>query len=240
MACSLARRHRAHLPGHQGQSQDRPGSRHTTCFPPTPCSFRASAAHPRLRIGWRIAVPWGLSTGVCWPVPAKAAGTYPQAGPQGRHPGTPGSRLWAMERGASKDWARLTWDFRGQSSHSRRISQPSGKGGQGKGAIGALGLNGAVELGQSVSSRHIKTIFQPTSVTPHSHRRPPFFLTLIKTTLFPPLLFIASGLLLLPVAVGAYPVKSPHTPHSRTASGHLWIPRPVGTQPPSHQAGLTR
>jgi hypothetical protein len=152
-------------------------SRRTARIPPhhlfpTPCPFRASAAHPRLRIGWRIAVPWVSPqgcVGLCQPrQPVRTI-----AGPQGRHPG---SRLWAMKRRIP----RRAQSEKGASGANQATAvggttqfEAIGQGGRGKGGIRCSWIDGAVELA-SQCRRDISTIFQPTSLTPHSHRRPPF------------------------------------------------------------------
>jgi hypothetical protein len=161
--------------------------------------------------------------------------------------GHPCSRLWAMKR-RIQDWARLTWAFRSQSSHSRQGNHAIR--GIGQGGKGRLLGNGAVVELASQCRRDITTIFQPASLTPHSHRRPPFFSTLLQNCPFPssPLgSFIASGLPSCQLLVGTLPRQEVFAPlplhPQHTASDQLWTPRslPVDTQPyrPT-TAGLTR
>ena len=151
------------------------------CFTPLVSThtmlLRASAAHPRLRIGWAHCGSHGSYHKDVLACASRHAQDVPPDGPTSAAPPCP---LWAMKR-RIEDWARLTWDLRGQSNHGRRArprnSRP-GKGGQGKGAIRRMRAlaergGGGGPVNRRVG-RDISTIIQPASLMPHSHRRPPF------------------------------------------------------------------
>jgi hypothetical protein len=170
-------------------------------------------------------------------------GTYPPAGPQGRRPLLPPlGNEEAHPRLGPSDMG-LSGPIKPQQTGKPRNSRHRPRGGKGR----LLGNGAAVDLA-SQCRRDITTIFQPASLTPHSHRRPPFFSSLLQNSpfsLFPlgPYRIWSS---FSPVACGNLSPSRNHRPLTAFTTHRLRStcgpPRLlVDTQPyPSHQAGLTR
>lgn len=164
--------------------------------------------------------------------------------------GHPCSRLWAMKRRIPRlgpSDMGLSKPIKPQQTGKPRNSRHRARGGKGR----LLGNGAVVELA-SQCRRDITTIFQPASLTPHSHRRPPFFSTLLQNcpfSLFPSWVFYRIWSSFSPVACGnpttSISLRPLTASPQHTASDQLWTPRSlsrsVDTQPyrPT-TAGLTR
>lgn len=162
----------------------------------------------------------GLDTRMRWPVPARATSTYP-----GRPTdAAPLPRLGNEEAHRAlgpSDMGRPGPITRRHPAKPR--NSKAGQGGSTKGGIRALGRTGRWRRA-SHCCRDISTISSPHQLMPHPPPPTALFSTLIKTTLFPPLRFIASGPLSASCR-GSHPVKfAPALPRSRTATrAFLWI-----------------